>query len=127
MSTKTKELQRLIRQQKRDIESDGTGRGWSKPKTYSVDFYYIENGNNLNPFQEEVKKRLVAWQDEDIRCQANLKLILRKLSKRERFIINQKLKGYTLEEIAEELDTYKMDICRTLNRLRPYFGLERRR
>lgn len=35
------ELQRLIRQQRRDSETDGMGRSWSKHKTYSVAMHYI--------------------------------------------------------------------------------------
>ncbi len=121
------ELQRLIRQQRRDQETDGTGRGWSKHRTYSVDFHYIVNDRNpLNPFQREVKGKLVGRQVEGIRCQANLKLILKGLPEKECFIIKRRLEGCPQEEIAQELNTYQKEISRIINRFRPCFGLEKR-
>lgn len=41
MTVRERELRRLIEQQRRDRETDGMGREWSKHKTYSVGMHYI--------------------------------------------------------------------------------------
>lgn len=125
MPTSKEELRRLVEQQKRDQESGGTGRGWSKHRTYSVDFRYIANDRNpLNPFQRKVKEKLVSRQDEEIRCNANLELVLKGLPKKQQFIIRRKIRGYTQAEIAKELKTYQQEISDILKKLKPHFGLK---
>lgn len=104
-----------------ELNKEISARGVSprqKDKTYSVDMSYLEETKNpFNKFQQEVARRLVHDDWDDLFSRLDFAEAIDKvLLPREKLIIQLILEGYTQEEIGQKLKIVKSRVNFLLQR-----------